>query len=341
MMDEQLLLQSLLWRTERLFGDRKIITRLETGRYHEYTYREFGQRVRKLASALEKAGVQRGDRVGTLAWNHYRHLELYYAIPAVEAICHTINMRLFPDQQRYIVNHAEDTMLFLDADQIANVEKMIDEGGIGSVGQFVVLCEAGELPETSLAPVTSYEEFIATGDDDFEFRDFSERTAAAMCYTSATTGDPKGVIYSHRGIVLQTTEIQGIGFCLELLYAHGEGSEADVDVLATRWQKDLAKKYKTTYVEWRHPLVTLTCLAEELGHPLAVKLGAWWAKPAPAWKSELTLLTGLGAPTEDRARALWDYVLAGGHDTGQLRTWLLMRARLDGRRPIDIADEVV
>lgn len=204
MMDEQLLLQSLLWRTERLFGDKKIITRLETGKYHEYTYREFGQRVRKLASALEKAGVRRGDRVGTLAWNHYRHFELYYAIPAVEAICHTINMRLFPEQQRYIVNHAEDTMLFLDVDQISNVEQMIADGGIDTVKQFVLLCDADEMPETSLSPVTSYAEFIATGDDDFEFRDFSERTAAAMCYTSATTGDPKGVIYSHRGIVLQT-----------------------------------------------------------------------------------------------------------------------------------------
>lgn len=192
MMDEQLLLQSLLWRTERLFGDKKIITRLETGTYHEYTYREFGQRVRKLASALEKAGVKRGDRIGTLAWNHYRHFELYYGIPAVEAICHTINMRLFPEQQRYIVNHAEDSMLFLDVDQIPNVEKMIAEGGIDTVKQFVLLCDKDEIPETSLSPVTSYEEFVATGDDDFEFRDFSERTAAAMCYTSATNGDPKG-----------------------------------------------------------------------------------------------------------------------------------------------------
>lgn len=202
-MDEQLLLSSLLWRTERLFADKKIITRLETGKYHEYTYGDFAKRVRKLASALEKAGVKPGDRVGTLAWNHYRHFELYYAIPSVEAVCHTINMRLFPEQQRYIVNHAEDVMLFLDIDQIPNVEVMAADG-IDTVKQYVVLCDADELPETALEPVMSYEEFIATGDDDFEFREFSERTAAAMCYTSATTGDPKGVLFTHRGIVLQT-----------------------------------------------------------------------------------------------------------------------------------------
>ncbi|MDN5767403.1 MAG: long-chain-fatty-acid--CoA ligase [Humibacillus sp.] len=202
MMDEQLLLTSLLWRTERLFPDKKIITRLETGTYHQYTYGDFAKRVRRLASALTKLGVAPGERVGTLAWNHYRHFELYYAIPGVQAVCHTINLRLFADQQRYIVNHAEDSILFLDVDQIPMVEALVADG-IPTVKQFVIMCD-GELPPTSLSPVLSYEELLATGDEGFEFPDFSERAAAAMCYTSATTGLPKGVVFSHRGIVLQT-----------------------------------------------------------------------------------------------------------------------------------------
>ncbi|MEO6997758.1 MAG: AMP-binding protein, partial [Terracoccus sp.] len=201
-MDEQLLLTSLLWRTERLIPDKLIITRLETGKYHEYTYGDFAKRVRKLASALTKLGVVPGERVGTLAWNHYRHFELYYAIPGVQAVCHTINLRLFADQQRYIVNHAEDSVLFLDVDQIPVVEALVADG-IPTVKQFVIMCD-GELPETTLSPVLSYEELLETGDEGFEFPDFSERAAAAMCYTSATTGLPKGVVFSHRGIVLQT-----------------------------------------------------------------------------------------------------------------------------------------
>ena len=202
MMDEQLLLSSLLWRTERLFGDKEIITRLDGDRYHRYTYSEFAQRARRLASALVDLGVGPGDRIGTLAWNHYRHFELYYGIPGAGAVCHTVNLRLFPEQQRYIVNHAEDTILFVDPDQIPVVEQMLADG-IPTVKLFVVLDDS--VPEgTKLDPVISYEDLIARGRDDFEFVELDEKAAAAMCYTSATTGDPKGVLFSHRALVLQT-----------------------------------------------------------------------------------------------------------------------------------------
>lgn len=202
MMDEQLLLGSLLWRSERLFADKEIVTRLRPGSYHRYTYRDFARRARRLASALVDLGVKPGDRLGTLAWNHYRHFELYYGIPGAGAVCHTVNLRLFPEQQRYIVNHAEDTILFVDPDQVPMAEELMADG-IPTVKLFVVLDDT--VPEgTKLQPVISYEELIERGREDFEFVELDEQAAAAMCYTSATTGDPKGVLFSHRALVLQT-----------------------------------------------------------------------------------------------------------------------------------------
>lgn len=202
MMDQPLLLSDLLWRTERLFHDKKIVTRLGPGDYHSYTYAEYAKRVRRLSSALIGLGVRPGDRIGTIAWNHYRHFETYMGIPGVGAVVHTINMRLFPEQQQYIVNHAGDSVLIIDEDQIPLVEQLV-ELGIPSVRAFVVMGD-GPLPETTLAPVHRYEDLLENGDENFEFAVFDERTASAMCYTSATTGDPKGVIYSHRAMVLQT-----------------------------------------------------------------------------------------------------------------------------------------
>lgn len=204
MMDEPLLLQTLLWRTERLFPAKQIVTRLQPGQYHRYTYAEFAARVRRLADVLEnQLGVRFGDKVGTLAWNHYRHFELYYGVPGIGAVCHTVNLRLFPEQQRYIINHAGDKVLFFDPDQLHVVERMAGQG-LPTVEAYIVMTD-GPLPETSLSPVYSYEELLADGSESYALReDFDERTAAAMCYTSATTGDPKGVLFSHRGLVLQT-----------------------------------------------------------------------------------------------------------------------------------------
>ncbi|WAL68379.1 long-chain fatty acid--CoA ligase [Amycolatopsis cynarae] len=201
MMDQPLLLNTLLWRTERLFHDKKIVTRTGPGEYHSYTYADYAKRVRRLASALLDFGVKPGDRVGTIAWNHYRHFETYFGVPGIGAVLHTINMRLFPEQQQYLINHAQDSVLIIDEDQIPVVEQLV-ELGIPSVRAFIVMGD-GPVPETTLSPVHRYDDLVAAGHEDYEFPVFDENTAAAMCYTSATTGDPKGVVYSHRAMVLQ------------------------------------------------------------------------------------------------------------------------------------------
>ncbi|MFB7244208.1 hypothetical protein CW362_08875 [Streptomyces populi] len=137
------------------------------------------------------------------------------------------------------------------------------------------------------------------------------------------------------------TGLQGLGFCLELLLAHGLATGAEADALLPRRLKDLTKTYRTTYAEWRHPLVTLTCLALDLDHPAAGKLGAWWNGARPLWKNELRLLTHLGAPDEAKAAELWDFVTSRAHDVGQLMTWVLVRARLDGEHPLLVADRLL
>lgn len=202
MMDEPLLLTSLLWRAERLFHDKQIVTRIAGGRYHRYDYAEFGRRVRRLSNALQDIGVRAGDRVATLAWNHYRHLEAYYAVPGMGATLHTVNMRLFGEQQAYTLNDAGSTVLLFDPDQLPAVERLVAIG-IPQVRAFVVMSDR-PLPETTLSPLYGYEDLMAAAAADYEFPRFDENTAAAVCYTSATTGDPKGVVYSHRALVLQS-----------------------------------------------------------------------------------------------------------------------------------------
>ncbi|KQX86310.1 MULTISPECIES: hypothetical protein [unclassified Streptomyces] len=137
------------------------------------------------------------------------------------------------------------------------------------------------------------------------------------------------------------TGLQGLGFCLELLLAHGVATASDVDALLPHRLKDLTKKYRTTYTEWRHPLVTLTCLALDLDHPVAGRLVSWWNGARPLWKDELRLLTHLGAPDEAKAAELWDFVTSPVHDVGQLMTWVLVRARLDGEHPLLVADRLL
>ncbi|WP_198412830.1 long-chain fatty acid--CoA ligase [Cryobacterium flavum] len=201
-MDEPLLLSTLLWRTERLYHDKTIVTRLGHDRYHSYTYAECGQRVRRLANALTTLGVEQGDRVATLAWNHYRHFETYYAVPGMGATLHTVNLRLFEEQQAYTLNHAGSKVLILDVDQLSLAEKLV-EIGIPGIESFVIMTD-GPLPETTLSPVYHYEELLAAASPAFEFPELDERSAAAICFTSATTGNPKGVVYSHRALVLQS-----------------------------------------------------------------------------------------------------------------------------------------
>lgn len=150
-----------------------------------------------------------------------------------------------------------------------------------------------------------------------------------------------GVLRLRERVADPETGLQGLGICLELLVSHGLGRAEDVDALVPHRLKDLTKKYGTTYTEWRHPLVTLTCLALDLDHPAAGKLVSWWRRARPAWKDTLRLLTHLGAPDEAKAAELWDFVTSPAHDVGQLMTWVLVRARLDGEHPLLVADRLL
>ena len=198
MMDFHLTVPVILRRAETLFGHKQIITRLPDKSLHRYTYREMGLRSRQLAAALRKLGVVEGDRVATLCWNHYQHLEIYFAVPAIGAVLHTLNLRLSPDDLSYIVGHAEDKVLIVDQVLLPLLDKFKDRI---SVKQVVVIEQTGPLPKE----IMTYEDLLAKGKGEpVDLFDGDENTAAAMCYTSGTTGQPKGVLYSHRSIVLHS-----------------------------------------------------------------------------------------------------------------------------------------
>ncbi len=194
-------------------GKEEIVSRTVEGPIHRYTYKECASRSRQLAKALTKLGVKNGDRIGTLAWNGYRHMELYFGVSGMGAVCHTINPRLFPEQITYIVNHAKDGYLFLDLTFVPLVETIADQ--ITDVKGFVILTDSDHMPDTKLPNVMCYETLLATVDDKFDWPEFDENTASSLCYTSGTTGNPKGVLYSHRSTVLHSFCIRsqdGVGF---------------------------------------------------------------------------------------------------------------------------------
>lgn len=201
MMEYPLTLKNLLIRNQMLFSKKEVFSRNLTGDFR-YTYKDFSQRVCRLANVLAELGVKQGDRVGTLAWNTHRHLELYFAIPCSGAVMHTLNLRLPREHLSYIINHAEDKVIFVDEDLVPLLEAVKDE--IKTVKHFVVLDDSGKMPETSLNPVYSYEKLLAGADTGYDFPDLDEWSPAAMCYTSATTGNPKGVVYTHRGLFLHS-----------------------------------------------------------------------------------------------------------------------------------------
>ncbi len=201
MMDYPLTLQHFLERAHRLFPKKEIATKTATG-MHRYTYGDFYARVHRLANALADLGVRKGDRVATFAWNHYRHLELYFAVPCVGAVLHTLNVRLFPDQLGYVINHAGDRMIFTDAALVPLLEKIRDR--IGQVERFVIMSDTRQMPTTSLSPASEYESLLAEAKPEFAFPRLDELDAAGMCYTSGTTGNPKGVVYTHRALFLHS-----------------------------------------------------------------------------------------------------------------------------------------
>ncbi|HVX98725.1 MAG TPA: 3-(methylthio)propionyl-CoA ligase [Pseudorhodoplanes sp.] len=179
---------------------RPVISRSVEGPIHTTNYAEVRGRALKIAQRLEKDGVKLGDRVATLAWNTWRHLEAWYGILGVGAVYHTVNPRLFPDQIVWIVNHAEDRVMMLDLTFVPLIEKLADR--LPTIERYIVMTDAAHMPRTSLKNAVAYESWIGEVDGDFRWKSFDENTAAGMCYTSGTTGNPKGVLYSHRSNVL-------------------------------------------------------------------------------------------------------------------------------------------
>ncbi|WP_076098386.1 3-(methylthio)propionyl-CoA ligase [Chromobacterium subtsugae] len=201
MMDQPLLISDLLAHAERFHADTEIVSRTVEGPIHRYTYRDAARRARQLANALQALGVRGGDRVGTLAWNGYRHFEIYYAVSGSGAVCHTVNPRLFAEQIAWIINHAEDKALLFDLSFLPLVEQLA--GQLRSVEHFVLLADHAHLPADSAIPnLQSYEDLVNSHSDVYSWPRFDENTASSLCYTSGTTGNPKGVLYSHRSTVL-------------------------------------------------------------------------------------------------------------------------------------------
>ena len=200
MMDQPLLVKSIIEFAEKVNPDVEIVSVTADNPRHRYTYKEAFQRARQLANVIDGWGLSLGDRIATLAWNDYRHFEAYYAISCSGYVSHTINPRLFPEQVEYIINHAEDQWVFTDRDFVPLLEQVV--GNCPGVKGWVVMTDAAHMPETTLENVHCYETLMADASADFNWPDLDENTACALCYTSGTTGNPKGVLYSHRSTML-------------------------------------------------------------------------------------------------------------------------------------------
>jgi 3-(methylthio)propionyl---CoA ligase len=206
MMDRPLLVSSILDYAAQRYGETQMVARTADGAEHRTTYAGLRQRARQLASALRtKLGVGLGDCVATLAWNDHRHFELYYGIAGIGAVCHTINPRLFPEQIAYILEHARDRYLFVDAMFAPLVEQLAPQ--LKTLEGIVVLCDAAHLPASGLGGLIDYESLIADQPVEFAWPDLDETTACGLCYTSGTTGHPKGALYQHRSTVLHALTI--------------------------------------------------------------------------------------------------------------------------------------
>ena len=201
MMDQPLLISNIIQFAARHYGHVEIVSRRVEGDVHRYTYRDCHQRACRAANALQTLGVQMGERVATLAWNGYRHLELYYAVSGSGAVLHTINPRLHPDQIAYIANHAEDQYLFFDLSFMPLVEAIAAQ--CTSILGFVLMADRAHMPQSTTIPnLLCYEDLLASSSDAYAWPLFDEHSAASLCYTSGTTGNPKGALYSHRSTVL-------------------------------------------------------------------------------------------------------------------------------------------
>ena len=200
MQDWPLLLHRIIDHAANFHGERKVISRSIEGPIHTTDYRQVRARALKVSQRLSKDGIKLGDRVATLAWNTWRHLEAWYGIVGIGAIYHTVNPRLFPDQVVWIINHAEDRVMMTDLTFVPFLEKIADQ--LPTIELYILLTDAMHMPKTTLKNAVAYEDWIAEVDGDFKWVSLDENTAAGMCYTSGTTGHPKGVLYSHRSNVL-------------------------------------------------------------------------------------------------------------------------------------------
>ena len=202
MQDGQLLISGLIEHAEIYHTDTEIVSRTVEGPIHRYTLKDAANRSRKLANALGKLGLQQGDVVGTLAWNTFRHFELYFGVSGIGCVVNTVNPRLFPEQLIYIINHAANKYLFVDLTFVPLVESISDS--LEGIKGIIVLTDKEHMPETELKNVICYEELIADEPTEYDWPVFDENTASSLCYTSGTTGNPKGVLYSHRSTLLHT-----------------------------------------------------------------------------------------------------------------------------------------
>ena len=202
MQDGHLLISGLIEHAETYHADSQIISRTVEGPIHRYTLKDAANRSRKLANALDKLGLKQGDVVGTLAWNTFRHFELYFGVSGIGCVVNTINPRLFPEQLTYIINHAENQYLFVDLSFVGLLESI--SHSLETVKGIIILTDKEHMPETTLQNVMCYEELIADESEEYHWPNFDENTASTLCYTSGTTGNPKGVLYSHRSTILHT-----------------------------------------------------------------------------------------------------------------------------------------